>query len=214
MLDPWLAAAYVRTVAAVVPTVEAGLSDAVAANRVLAASIDPPLLRLRPFIGERATFRRRLATLAEHGAWLLLADVRACYPSIASRQAAAALRTMGCDAGPADEVAALLERLHGLGVRGLPIGPDPSAVVANAVLAEVDRAIEGRGHRHLRWVDDLVVAMRGPTEADGILRRVRDALAVSGLELNEAKTRIVPTRGRVEEALAPSLWSPGHPRPT
>ena len=51
---------------------------------------------------------------------------------------------------------AFLERLHERGVRGLPIGPDPSAVLANAVLAEMDRAIRstrrstspmGRRHR-------------------------------------------------------------------
>lgn len=207
VLHPALAAAYVRTVAAVAPAIETSLSDAVIANRVLAASVDPPVLRLRPFARERTAFRRGLRTLAEQRRWLLHTDVRACFPSIGPGSVGAELRALGCDAASTDEVVAMLERLHGLGVRGLPVGPDASAVVANVVLAPADRAIEASGHRHLRWVDDLVIAVRGPADAVRVLRRVRDALAEVGLRLNEAKTRLVPPSSPVDEAVVVSLRS-------
>jgi hypothetical protein len=68
-------------------------------------------------------------------------------------------------------------------------------VLANAVLAATDRAIEVAGLPHLRWVDDLVVGLRDPAEAGRILGRVGAALAAAGLELNRAKTRVVVGSG-------------------
>ena len=71
---------------------------------------------------------------------------------------------------------------------GLPVGPEPSAVVANAVLTPVDRALSDAGIRHLRWVDDLVLAAEDPGAA---LEVLRGSLATVGLRLNERKTRVV-----------------------
>lgn len=203
VLHPALAARYVRVVAAVAPTIEAHLSPAVAANRVSCSSIDPPALRLRPFARERAAFRRRLAALAARQPHLLFADVRACFPSIGPDVVARALRSAGCGERSVAGVVGSLRRLEDSGVRGLPVGPDPSAVLANAVLAAVDRSIEAVGLPHLRWVDDLVVGVRDPAEADRVLRAVSPALAEAGLELNGTKTRLVTGPGPV--ALPTSL---------
>ncbi|HEX6230419.1 MAG TPA: RNA-directed DNA polymerase [Actinomycetota bacterium] len=200
-LHPSLAARYVRAVAGVAPAIEAALSDAVAASRVSAVSIDPPALRLRSFTLERAAFRRRLTALAARGGCLLFADVRDCFPSIDEGAVATALRSFGCGQDPTDEVIGLLRRFGRLGVRGLPVGPEPSAVLANAVLAAADHALEASGLPHLRWVDDLVVALRRPADADPVLGRLRSSLGEVGLALNEAKTRVVVGPG----ALAPRL---------
>jgi len=191
VLHPALASRYVRLVAAVAPTIEAGLSPAVAANRVRAASVDPPLLRLRPFEAERAAFRRRLVELAAARPFLLFADVRACFGSIAPSVVGSSLTALACDAHPTTEVVALLRRLGSLGVRGLPVGPEPSAVLANAVLASIDRALRARRLPHLRWVDDIVVGVAGPGEAADALDRLAEVLASQGLELNRRKTRVV-----------------------
>ena len=212
MLHPALAARYLGAVAAVAPSVEAGLSDAVVANRVARACVDPPVLRLRPFRGERAAFRRRLVALAAHSPCLLFADVRSCFPSIAAEAVERALRALGCPGEPVADVVAVLRRLSGLGVRGLPVGPDASAVLANAVLAEADRALEPAPF--LRWVDDLVVGVAGRGQAVQALGSLRAALARAGLELNAAKTRVltaadpliaVPSLGRAvpERTIAP-----------
>jgi histidine ammonia-lyase len=75
-----------------------------------------------------------------------------------------------------------------VGVRGLPVGPDASAVLANVVLAPVDRTLADEGIEHLRWVDDIVVTAADPRAA---LSAIRRALERIGLRLNERKTRIV-----------------------
>jgi hypothetical protein len=191
VLHPALDARYTALVSAVALRVEGKLSRCVAANRVAAACVDPPSLVLRPFRDERSAFHRRLARLARRTPCLLFADVRECYRSIAPDVVASSLRVLGCDGASADAIIAFLHALQDRGVEGLPIGPDPSAVLANAVLAEADRALERFGAVHLRWVDDLVVAVEGSVQAAAVLDVLREALDRAGLRLNHAKTRLV-----------------------
>lgn len=191
VLHPAVSARYTALVAAVAQRVEEGLSRSVAANRISAASVDPPRLVLRSFRHERAAFGSRLARLAHRAPCLLFADVRECYPSIAPGVVRSGLRDLGCDGSSAEAIAAFLRGLEERGVAGLPVGPDPSAVLANAVLAGADRSLERLGAVHLRWVDDLVVAVEGSDEAAAVLDVIRAALGRAGLRLNDAKTRLV-----------------------
>ena len=75
-----------------------------------------------------------------------------------------------------------------MGVEGLPVGPHASAVLANAVLAQVDRTLRDAGVEHLRWVDDVVLS---GVDVAAALSVFRTALASIGLRANETKTRIV-----------------------
>ncbi|MEX2406807.1 MAG: RNA-directed DNA polymerase [Actinomycetota bacterium] len=191
VLHPALASRYTALVSAVALRVEAELSRSVAANRVAVATIDPPRLVLRPFRDERVAFGRQLARLARRTRCLLFADVRECYRSIAPDVVASSLRALGCEGASADAVAAFLHALQDRGVEGLPVGPEPSAVLANVVLAEADRALERLGAPHLRWVDDLVVGVDGSRGATTVLEVAREALDRVGLRLNDAKTRLI-----------------------
>jgi Reverse transcriptase (RNA-dependent DNA polymerase) len=191
VLHPALDARYTALVSAVALRVDGELSRSVAANRVVAACIDPPRLVLRSFRNERVVFGRRLAGLARRAPCLLFADVRECYRSIAPDVVGSSLRSLGCDGRSVDAIVTFLQALQDRGVEGLPVGPDPSAVLANAVLAEADRALERLGAPHLRWVDDLVVGVDGSRRATTVLEGIREALARIGLHLNDAKTRLV-----------------------
>jgi hypothetical protein len=186
ILDPSTRERYVRLVAGSADVLEERLSDAVVANRVRSWRQEPPELRLRPWRVERRVFAARLSALARGAESIAFADVRRCYASISAAMVGETLRRDGIE--NADALEGLLRDLERAGVRGLPVGPEPSAVLANAVLARVDRALEGAGIRYLRWVDDVVLAAEDPT---GALRVLRDALATAGLELNDGKTRIV-----------------------
>jgi hypothetical protein len=186
VLDPETLRDYTRLVAEVAPAVEAGLSVRVLANRVATCSVDPPLVRLRPWRTERGVFASRLSELAGSGATLAFADVRRCYGSISPPRVAAGLRRFGV--GTARAIEGFLDGLGPDGVEGLPIGPAPSAVLANAVLDHVDRALERADIVHVRWVDDLVLASADPRRA---LDMLRGALEEIGLRLNERKTRVV-----------------------
>jgi len=191
---------YTRRVVQVAQDVESNLSHRVHANRVASCSSDPLELRLRAWRTERSAFAASLSELAGGRGALVFADVRRCYPSISPALVGAELRRIG--ASTADALESFLRGLRSVGVRGLPIGPDPSAVLANLVLSHVDRRLEDLGLDYLRWVDDVVVASTEPRVA---LRSVRRALAEIGLALNESKTKVIV--GAPVAALARS-WSP------
>ncbi|MGH9382613.1 MAG: group II intron reverse transcriptase/maturase [Thermoanaerobaculia bacterium] len=77
---------------------------------------------------------------------------------------------------------------------GSPQGSPISPLLANVYLNALDRAWEDR-HGGLgvlvRYCDDLVVLCRSKAQAEAALRELRALLAGLGLELSEAKTRLV-----------------------
>jgi hypothetical protein len=137
----------------------------------------------------REGVRRRVAALSRmRPGPVVLGDVRACYASITP---AVVERCVGRLDRMEDafRVRAVLERLQDLGVDGLPVGPRASAILANAVLAEVDEEIEAAGALHVRWVDDLAIFV-GDLDPRAVLRRLEETLDRLGLRLAEEKCAI------------------------
>jgi hypothetical protein len=118
------------------------------------------------------------------------ADVRDCFGSIDERVLRRALGDR------ADDVVAVLRTLWDEGVRGLPVGPDPSAILANWVLAPVDQAVREAGGSPTRWVDDWLVPVRDLRSGEAVLRAVERSLKRIGLEAHPAKTGVIVTAGR------------------
>jgi hypothetical protein len=122
---------------------------------------------------------------------VIVSDVRDCYGSITAPAVLEALAILDVPSSTAAEIAAVLTELRNEGLRGLPVGPDPSAILANAVLAGADRAVRDAGARVLRWVDDVAIA--GPDRRTTV--RAFDAWAASlraaGLTPHDGKTRLL-----------------------
>ena len=186
LLDVRTRERYVGLVARSAAAIEELLSPAVMANRVASWSVRPPELALRPWRLERRLFAARLARLAVRRGPVAFADVRRCYASMSPAIVGDALRRAGIPT--ACEVEGFLRGLERMGVEGLPVGPHASAVLANAVLAQVDRTLRDAGVEHLRWVDDVVLS---GVDVAAALSVFRTALASIGLRANETKTRIV-----------------------
>lgn len=190
-LDPPTAAAYATALAPFVPAIERALPPSVVANRVEAVQTDPPAIRLEPWKPARARFRRLVREAARGAGAALMADVRNCYGSITATAVVEALRRIGTSGIDPAPIVGILERLSSLGVRGLPIGPEPSAVLANAVLLGADRALAAAGLAHVRWVDDVVLFVRDRAEADRALQVLARELAGVGLDLAPEKTKVL-----------------------
>jgi hypothetical protein len=186
-LDPAGHAEYREAVRPLAGRIERSLGPEVLAIR--AASRRAPLTPA-PWGPARAAWRRsvRRAILdATRGTMFAVADVRDCYGSISPETVAALL-------GPqAARASAVLRRFQERGVRGLPVGPESSAILANAVLARLDEAIRGRGVRHLRWVDDVVL-WGAAEDARAALHALREVAGTVGLELHGDKTRLLEDR--------------------
>jgi reverse transcriptase-like protein len=179
-LSPSLAARYEREVRRLSQALEGRLHPGVAAGRTV---------RGRP-IGFAAEYRRwsgRLHATVQPDAVVVRSDVRECFASISLPAVERALRGLGLRHDGAGEV---LHLCASCGVRGLPVGPWPSAVLANAVLAESDRAAARTGVRVLRWVDDVLFVSDEPASAWGAFEVWREALAEIGLEPHEGKTAL------------------------
>jgi len=182
---------YERSVAAVVLTVERALGDAVLAERVAGRGAIA-WTRPEPWRPARRGFREAMtASGAPAADAILRTDVLDCYRSIAPPSVDRALAALGCGRGDRAPILRFLERCEAAGLRGLPVGPTPSAVLANAVLAPVDAAIGGRGLRHVRWVDDVLVALPGGVDAASVLDHVAGELGLAGLRPNLEKTDVL-----------------------
>lgn len=204
-LAPEDEARYRWAVSRVAAAIERGLAPSVAANRV----IDPGRLRLEPWRSGRARFLAGAGALAGRAGVVLVADVRRCYPSIGPGTVAAALLGMGCHPGEVARIGRLLARFRDQGVPGLPIGPEPSAVLANAVLAGADGALSAQGFPFLRWVDDVMV---GAADTGGAMRAratLKAALGRVGLTLHPAKTRIVAPEAALSALRRSGSWPSG-----
>lgn len=84
---------------------------------------------------------------------------------------------------------------------GLPVGPDHSRVVAEIVLQSVDANFINRtgSATYLRHVDDYWIGGNSHEECEHALHALRMALNEFSLDINEQKTRIVPTSSVVAE---------------
>ena len=187
LLDAATRERYVELVARSAGAIEELLLPSVMANRVASWSVRPPELVLRPWRLERRLFAARLARLAARRRPIAFGDVRRCYATMSPSIVGDALGRAGIPT--ACEVEGFLADLERIGVEGLPVGPDASAVLANAVLAQLDRTLREAGVEHLRWVDDVVLS---GDNASAALSVFRTALATIGLLPNETKTRILP----------------------
>lgn len=193
VLNGRAAAAYRARVSRVAPRIESVLAPGVIGNR-LAPFGRPnagPGFHLEPWRSARrrllAETRRRLATRRA----LLMTDVKACFPSIRLEIVNERLLELGCQPAEVRRITSVLDEFRRQGVIGLPVGPEPSAILANAVLEAADRAIAVEGADHLRWVDDFLVFAADADQAGAVLERLRSSLAVLGLALSEPKTRLI-----------------------
>jgi hypothetical protein len=193
-LDPVDADTYRRLVARVAPAIERSLGPRVVANRVIG-----PDLRLEDW---RAAHRRWRRAVGRGAGLRLRLDVADCYASIRPHTVTAALAALGVEG---DALVRFLHELAEHGVAGLPVGPEPSAVLANAVLHRLDLAIASTGVPHVRWVDDVVAVADGRRHARRALDAARRSLDELGLRPNAGKTIVEDHRracGAVSSATA------------
>lgn len=90
-------------------------------------------------------------------------------------------------------------------VEGTPQGGPLSPLLANVLLDEVDRELERRGHRFVRYADDCNVYVRSRRAGERVLQGLRDCYAKLALKVNESKTAVASVWGR--KFLGYCLWA-------
>lgn len=87
---------------------------------------------------------------------------------------------------------------------GTPQGGPLSPLLANVLLDEVDRELERRGHRFVRYADDCNVYVRSRKAGERVLDGLRKLYDRLHLKVNEAKTAVARATGR--KFLGYALW--------
>jgi group II intron reverse transcriptase/maturase len=87
---------------------------------------------------------------------------------------------------------------------GTPQGGPLSPLLANVLLDEVDRELEQRGHRFVRYADDCNVYVRSHKAGRRVLAGLRKLYDRLHLKVNEAKTTVACVYGR--KFLGYCLW--------
>ena len=79
---------------------------------------------------------------------------------------------------------------------GTPQGGPLSPLLANVLLDEVDRELERRGHRFVRYADDCNVYVKSRKAGERVLKALRGCYAKLTLKVNESKTAVAEVWGR------------------
>ena len=87
---------------------------------------------------------------------------------------------------------------------GTPQGGPLSPLLANVLLDEVDRELERKGHKFVRYADDCNVYVKSRRAGQRVLDGLRARYAKLRLKVNETKTAVAPVWGR--KFLGYSLW--------
>jgi hypothetical protein len=127
-------------------------------------------------------------------------DIADFFGSVSPESVGRALSDAGVAQSTNDHIVSLLQ-LWSRRAKGLPVGPNASKILAEAVLCRVDRLLLAQGVEYVRYVDDfkLIAPDRGTAERDAqILAAV---LEENGFTLNADKTEYVEPTQAVSKPL-------------
>jgi hypothetical protein len=83
-------------------------------------------------------------------------------------------------------------------VPGLPIGPEASSVIGNALLMSADAVLRTRPAEFLRYMDDTWVFLPNSYGSNDVIAAYEEHCSSLGLELNAEKTKILTGSDRYE----------------
>lgn len=185
-------------------------TDPMLSNRVLSSRLDPngghPWAFREPGPSHRRWRERAMAEVrSDPHAEAWRTDVKHYFGSVDHHVLLARLGEWRCDLDAISLVTNVIREWSRGGLAGLPIGPELSAVLGNALLLPVDHALEGEGQSHYRYMDDVVVVGRDLSPAR-LTEVVDEALSALRLRRNEEKT-VFLAEGEAEEALEDTILS-------
>jgi len=74
---------------------------------------------------------------------------------------------------------------------GAPQGGPLSPILANVYLNRLDRELEKRGHRFIRYADDFVIYVKTPRAGERVMASVKKYIEEDlGLTINEKKSKV------------------------
>ena len=161
---------------------------------ILDTYLTPCSYAYRPGLGTLHALRDLVDLRRQGFVWVVRADIANCFSSIDRNRLLLRLEQHINDTDLLDLCAAMITRpiRSKFGLRrpavGIPQGGSLSPLLSNVFLDMFDRALLQRGHRVIRYADDIAIAAKSQSEADAALVAAHHAANTLGLELGEEKT--------------------------
>ncbi len=168
--------------------------------------------------GVRSGWRERKTELeatfeADASLWLAITDVKSYYPSLKVETIVNALNSLRVSSAGVDAAIQVLWNFDALpgATRGVPIGPEASAVLGTIGLVSVDRRLATG--KFVRLVDDVWCVAASEPEAIATVEMIREQLALHALADNPEKLKILDAEAALAELSDPDIdYVAGHGR--
>lgn len=156
-------------------------------------------------------FRKKALALIEGGHEAMCrTDVENYYGSIDLTVAAHWLREWGCNQESTDFLLRLIEQWQlWANLRGIPVGPEGSAVVGNALLLPLDQRMSSLRAQHLRWMDDILIFATTPVETRLLVNPADEEIGKLRLKRSIEKTAFFDTGQESKAAIEDDLLASG-----
>jgi len=139
------------------------------------------------------TFRKRSIEILDSGyQYVLITDIAGYYENIDIRRLIRELRVLGIDNTTLETLSRCLNKWSEPRGRGVPQGFSPSDMFAELYLDTLDRHLHSEEFIHLRYMDDIRIFAEDETKARKALHALTIHLRERGLNLQTAKTEILP----------------------
>jgi hypothetical protein len=136
---------------------------------------------------------KSLEYLQDGTSFVVVADITGFYENIDTDKLLSDLRQIA--GGPKPEIELLrlcLRKWSARGEKGIPQGYSASDLLAKVYANPLDLALRNDGYRHLRYVDDIRIFCRSRIEAKRAILSLSQHVHQRGLNLQSAKTKILP----------------------
>lgn len=161
---------------------------------------------------------KRVSENIKYAPFILKADIAQCFPSIYTHSIPWAAHGIAASKGDRKIKSGSIifnaldffvrngQQGH---TRGVPIGPDAYRLIAEFVLAKIDdelrRLVGGAIVGAVRHVDDYYIGLRTEHDAQSVLSKLREVLALYQLNLNDQKTQILSSLDPINDLWAQRL---------
>lgn len=152
-------------------------------------------------------FLKRCRELSARHPFVLATDIADFYNRIYLHRVANSISAVGCPSGTGRTVETFLMNLNGKTSQGIPIGPAPSIIMAEAVLTDLDQFLANHGAIHARYMDDFRIFGRSREHLEGLLEDLvshlfdqhRLQVASAKTSIRESSSFAADVRGPVED---------------
>ncbi|MBI5457422.1 RNA-directed DNA polymerase [Candidatus Kaiserbacteria bacterium] len=168
-------------------------------NKLLTA--DPNGFMFEPTGDCYAEYKTAIARHAQNPRFshVIQTDIVSHFQNLNQHNLINLLTSAGCNADEAKFLERMLSQLAEKSSRGIIQGVMPSDFLGNFSLCSIDGQLAVNGLTFARYVDDISIFLNGEQECRSVKLKLSHWLRKEGLDLSEAKTKVLPVAAFLQE---------------